>query len=293
MSLPAAIVAAALLTLTAATSHGQDPGRTDGPAAPTPDAATENPTPDAAPVPEQTIPTPTTSDRPPPPGDWIPPPVAGPQSFWWRKPNGWSEPDGSGSDTKDRPAVDPLLPAGIALTTMGMAGTIAGVLMLTFANNYAGPCYRMGPLTCAHGTDNEDKIAGVAGIAAAAGIMLVGIPAWAFGADGGAPEPGKRRRSEKMLIVGVVLTAIGAAGVGVGVGGLAGTEATGGQSNDPLSAALPLTLGASLIATGTSLWGGGAAHVDERALRKKESFPPEPGLSLLVSPGFAGVRGGF
>lgn len=285
MSLHAAIVAAALLTLTAATSHGQDPGRPEGP---------EDPTPDAAPAPEQPVaPTPPAADRPPPPGEWIPPPVAGPESFWWRKPDWWRDPDWSELDTRRRPAVDPLVPTGIALTTMGMAGTIAGALMLAFAESYAGPCHRMIASECARGANNGDKIAGVAGMAAGVGVMIIGIPAWAAGADRGAPEPGKRRRSETMMVAGVVLSAIGAAGVGLGIGALAGTEATGGKSPDALSTALPLILGASFLATGAPLWGAGSAHVDGRERRKKGPFAPEPELSLLVSPGFAGVRGGF
>lgn len=286
MSPHAAIAAAALLTLTAATSHAQEPGRPVEP---------ENPTPDAAPAPGQPVPPPAppAANRPPPSGEWIPPPVAGPESFWWRKPDWWRDPDWSEYDTRDRPAVDPLLPTGLALTTMGLGGTIAGVLMLAFAETHAGPCGRMSPNVCAHGKDNGNKIAGVAGLAAGVGVMLIGIPTWALGADGGAPEPGKRRRSEKMMVMGVVLTAIGASGVGMGLGGLAGTVASGGKSTDALYSALPLTIGVSLMATGTPLWGAGAALVDDKEHRKKGPFAAEPGLSLLVSPGFAGVRGGF
>jgi hypothetical protein len=182
-----------------------------------------------------------------------------------------------------RPSSDRLMPTGVVFAVLGaVAIAIGATLRIT------GDCAARGETGC---SGVGATWAGVGLIAGGATAGTIGVVALALGLDDPVPE-GMYRRSERRMVTGVALTAIGAsAAVGGGVVMLVDRLGPAPSPGRLVPSAVMVGVGSTLAFIGLPLWGDGASTVSTEDLwhqhrrEREDDDPRETKEPRRVGPG--------
>ncbi|MEM9877102.1 MAG: hypothetical protein AAF928_19545, partial [Myxococcota bacterium] len=166
-------------------------------------------------------------------------------------------------DTWAPPPVDPMLPTGVTMASVGGVGALAGVIML--ARSGGQGVETCGLSGCFVVVDQGYRASGIAMLTS--GLVLGTVGAGV--ALGGATGPPRRRHSDPMVVAGSTLTGLGLASAAAG--GAAwlswsqthrpsgGSRHVGDDSDVFPWAVTLLGVGGASLAAGIPLWVAGAA----------------------------------
>ncbi len=250
-------------------------------ATPPPQATQGQPAPDepppATPPPH---PIPGWGPQPEQPDSWAlplpitPTPLAPPPA----PPPRWTPPRPLGTQP-DAPAVDPLLPTGIALGTLGALALGAGAI--AYPQSSSAGDELCGLSGCFDRPDNDLKMGAVGLMAGGAALAALSVPVIIAGHGDEVPT----RNSDPAMVAGVVLTGLGVASAAGSIASLAAQSRSiqpwDNNSEGGMVAVPMLLLGGGAIAVGLPLWVSGGADYEPPTLRPPDE-PVEPGEADLL-----------